>query len=111
LVSFKVDTAITDLSRFSNVLGYTYNLLKIFNPWLRTNKLSNPNKKTYIINFPKKEYLKNGFTYFEGDLVREVIDSTDLQKNIKPNSDSLPIDSELESKNLKKDTIKNEQPH
>jgi peptidoglycan lytic transglycosylase D len=111
LVSFKVDSTIVDLSAFSNSLGYTYNLLKTFNPWLRTNKLSNPNKKTYIINFPKKEYLKNGFTYFEGDLVREVIDSTDLQKNIKPNSDSLPIDSELESKNLKKDTIKNEQPH
>jgi membrane-bound lytic murein transglycosylase D len=111
LVSFKVDSAIVDLSAFSITLGYTYNLLKTFNPWLRTNKLSNPKRKTYIINFPKKEYLKNGFTYFEGDLVREVIDSTDLQKNTKSNADSLPIDSELEPKNLKKDTIRNEQPH
>jgi len=113
LVSFKIDSAITDLSKFSNTLGYTYNLLKIFNPWLRTNKLSNPNKKTYIINFPKKEYLKNGFTYFEGDLVKENIDSTILQKDIKTDSMVTPIDSEKEIKdfNLKKDTDKNEQPH
>ncbi len=113
LTTFKVDTAITDLSRFSVSLGYTYNLLKVFNPWLRKNTLSNPNKKTYAINFPKKEYLKNGFTYFEGDLVRENIDSATLQKNIMPDSVSLSIDSEKETKNLnlKKDTERNEQPH
>ena len=108
LVSFKVDSTIIDLSAFSNSLGYTYNLLKTFNPWLRTNKLSNPTKKKYIINFPKKEYLKNGFTYFEGDLVREVIDSTDAQNNVKSSFDSLPLDSEIKTKNLKKDTVRNE---
>lgn len=111
LVSFKVDSAIFDLSAFSNSLGYTYNLLKTFNPWLRTNKLSNPQKKIYIINFPKKEYLKSGFTYFEGDLVREIIDSTNTQSSVKSHSDSLPVDSEIETKNLKKDTVRNEQPH
>jgi hypothetical protein len=112
LVSFKVDTAITDLSRFSNALGYTYNLLKTFNPWLRTNKLSNPNKKIYVINFPKKEDLKNGFTYFEGDLVRESVDSATVQNNTKIDSIA-PVDSGNELKNiiLKKDTDKNEQPH
>jgi hypothetical protein len=113
LVSFKVDTAIADLAKFSVDLGYTYNLLKIFNPWLRTNKLSNPNKKTYNINFPKKEYLKNGFTYFEGDLVREVIDSNSFQNSIKIDSITAPIDSgnELENIILNQDTTKNEQPH
>src|ERR1700758_249281 len=116
LIAFKIDSAITDLTSFSVSLGYTYNLLKIFNPWLRTNKLSNPDKKTYIINFPKKEYLKNGFTYFEGDLVRENIDSTiiDSALQIKSKTDSLllPADSEKEEKNLnlKDDTDKNEQP-
>lgn len=110
LISFKVDTAITDLSKFSNSLGYTYNLLKIFNPWLRTSKLSNPDKKTYIICFPQKEYLKNEFTYFEGDLVREKIDSTLLQKNVKADSFSTPTDLGKEVKNLnsKKDIDKND---
>lgn len=111
LVSFKVDSAITNLAAFSIALGYTYNLLKTFNPWLRTNILSNPNKKTYIINFPKKEYLKNGFTYFEGDLVREIFDSATIQNNAKTDSIA-PVDSGNESNNiiLKKDTTKNEQP-
>ena len=111
LIPFKVDTAITDLSRFATSLGYTYNLLKIFNPWLRKNALPNLTKKTYIINFPKKEYLKNGFTYFEGDLVRESVDSTMVQKNVNIDSAFPIIDSEKETKNLKKDTQKNEQPH
>lgn len=111
LTSYKIDTAITDLTRFSVSLGYTYNLLKIFNPWLRKNKLSNINKKKYIINFPKKEYLKNGFTYFEGDLVRETVDTTILINNIKTDSTPLLPDLEKELKNTRKDTEKNEQPH
>jgi len=111
LTHFKVDTAISDLSRFSISLGYDYNLLKIFNPWLRKNKLSNPNKKTYVINFPKKEYLKNGFTYFEGDLVRETSDTTSIENKIKPDSNSLSTDSGKEIKNIRKDIEKNEQPH
>lgn len=112
LKSFKVDSAIADLSNFSDALGYNYNLLKIFNPWLRKNKLSNPNKKTYIINFPKKEYLKNGFTYFEGDLVRETLDTTALINNIKTDSSlSTDTEKEIEKLNTRKDTEKNEQPH
>jgi membrane-bound lytic murein transglycosylase D len=114
LVSFKVDTAVGNLTNFATSLGYTYNLLKIFNPWLRKNTLSNPNKKTYLINFPKKEYLKNGFTYFEGDLIREDIDSF-LLKKITTDSISIPVDSDKKDKSvtipLKKDTEKNEQPH
>ncbi|HXD93252.1 MAG TPA: lytic transglycosylase domain-containing protein [Bacteroidia bacterium] len=111
LTPYKVDTAVIDLSRFAVSLGYTYNLLKIFNPWLRKNTLPNPTKKTYVINFPKKEYLKNGFTYFEGDLVRESLDTTVGQKNVKLDSILPSNDSEKEIKNLKKDTEKNEQPH
>lgn len=110
LTSYKVDTAITDLSKFATSLGYNYNLLKIFNPWLRKNTLPNPNKKTYVINFPKKEYLKNGFTYFEGDLVRETLDTT-AKKITKTDSVVRASDSEKEIKNIKKDTEKNEQPH
>ena len=96
LQTFRIDSAISDLNRFALSLGYTYNLLKIFNPWLRKNKLSNPNKKIYLINFPKKEYLKNGFTYFEGDLIREKTDSS--SQLLKPDSLYPVIDSEKESK-------------
>lgn len=110
LISFKVDTAIADLSIFATSLNYNYNILKIFNPWLRKNKLSNLTKKTYTICFPKKEYLKNGFTYFEGDLVRESIDSMFLQKSEKTDSISTQGDVRKEVKNLnsKKDIGKNE---
>lgn len=109
LIAFKVDTAITDLSRFSVSLGYTYSLLKTFNPWLRTNRLSNLTKKTYIIKFPKKEYIKNGFSYLEGDLVREENDSILMPYQKKDSVARLP-DSIKEDENLKskKDSLKNE---
>lgn len=48
-----VDSAITDLADFAIGQGSNYKMLKMFNPWLRTIKLPNPEHKKYIIELPK----------------------------------------------------------
>lgn len=103
-VLLKVDSSITNLSVFAESRGYTNDILKTYNPWLIANTLSNPERKTYIIRFPKKEYLKK----ISGNLnpVNERIDSVLLQKEIKQDSIIIKPDSNAE---LKKDTEQDEQ--
>jgi hypothetical protein len=48
----KVDTVITDIARFSKNLGINYKTLKLYNPWLRENKLNNKTRKEYSIKIP-----------------------------------------------------------
>ncbi len=49
-----IDSAITDMVAFANKYNTNYKIFKILNPWLRAHKLSNKNKKTYILKMPKK---------------------------------------------------------
>jgi hypothetical protein len=51
-----VDTPVEDFAEFAGRYSINYKVLKIFNPWLRDNKLSNPGGKTYYISIPKKGY-------------------------------------------------------
>ncbi|TND10058.1 MAG: lytic murein transglycosylase [Bacteroidetes bacterium] len=60
-VTVKVDSGITDLPAFALAQGYTYKMLKYFNPWLISGKLNNPEKKTYLLQFPKKGVKVYGF--------------------------------------------------
>lgn len=99
LTSYKVDSAVQDLSLFAAKLGYDYNTLKIFNPWLRSTKLSNPEKKTYIINFPKKEFMRKDFAYLEGDLLRDRNDSV------------VQVKKDSNEKNIQKKDTANERSH
>lgn len=48
----EVDTAITDIARFSKELGINYKVMKLHNPWLRENKLNNKSRKLYHIKIP-----------------------------------------------------------
>ena len=48
----EVDTAITDIARFSKDLGINYKIMKLHNPWLRENKLNNKSRKLYQIKIP-----------------------------------------------------------
>ena len=50
--NFKVDTAITNLARFSKQMGINYKILKIHNPWLIQNHLNNKSRKLYNIKIP-----------------------------------------------------------
>ncbi|MBS1647182.1 MAG: lytic transglycosylase domain-containing protein [Bacteroidetes bacterium] len=66
--TFLVDSTLHNLSAFANTLGYSYDVLRFFNPWLLTNTLPNPNHKKYVIRLPKTAYLKQGIPFFEGAL-------------------------------------------
>lgn len=48
----KVDTVITDIALFSKNMGINYKTLKLYNPWLRENKLNNASRKLYEIKIP-----------------------------------------------------------
>lgn len=48
-----VDTTINNLADFAIAQGINYKILKMFNPWLRTNSLTNNGNKKYIIEIPK----------------------------------------------------------
>jgi membrane-bound lytic murein transglycosylase D len=103
-ILLKVDSSITNLAAFAESRNYTNQILKTFNPWLIANTLTNPERKTYIIRFPKKEYLKK----ITGTLIpsdEKIIPDT-LKKEIKPDSLILKPDSATE---LKKDTDKDGQ--
>ena len=45
----KVDTAITNITRFAKSYGMTYKEFKRFNPWLREAHLNNKSRKEYFI--------------------------------------------------------------
>jgi len=69
--SIKVDTAI-NLAILATKAETDINIIKVFNPWIKGDYISNPDKKVYTITLPKKEFLKysfdeNGF-YFSKDL-------------------------------------------
>ncbi len=48
-----IDTTIHNLADFAISQKVNYKILKLFNPWLRTNSLTNSEKKKYIIEIPK----------------------------------------------------------
>ena len=49
----KVDTAITDITRFAKNYGMTYKEFKRFNPWLREAHLNNKSRKEYFIKIKR----------------------------------------------------------
>lgn len=48
----EVDTAITNIARFSKQMGVNYKMMKIYNPWLLQNHLNNKSRKLYHIALP-----------------------------------------------------------
>jgi hypothetical protein len=48
-----VATPIPSLAQFAKEQGTTYRMLKLYNPWLISSKLSNPTKKIYAIKIPQ----------------------------------------------------------
>lgn len=49
----EVDSSISDIAEFANALGTNYKTVKILNPWLKNNKLSNKGGKVYEILLPE----------------------------------------------------------
>jgi membrane-bound lytic murein transglycosylase D len=52
----KVDSAVTDFTKFADVFGINYKILKLHNPWLREKHLNNSTRKEYLIEIPEKGY-------------------------------------------------------
>ena len=50
----EINGPVQSLGDFAKKYGTTYRLLKIYNPWLRSYKLTNSKKKTYRIKIPKR---------------------------------------------------------
>ena len=48
----KVDTAIANIASFAKHFNTNYKELKLYNPWLRENKLNNKSRKLYHIKVP-----------------------------------------------------------
>ena len=69
----KVDSSVPNLTDFAIEKGINYQLLKDANPWLRTNKIINNERKELFIKIPTQEYLKNpekgGRVHFENWVV------------------------------------------
>lgn len=51
-----IDSSITDLSVYAKGIGYNYKILKAYNPWLRSNKLTLKTVTSYTLDIPKKEF-------------------------------------------------------
>ena len=51
----KVDTPIVNIASFAKKYGINYKELKLYNPWLRENKLNNKSRKVYYIKIPEKQ--------------------------------------------------------
>ncbi len=51
-----IDGPVEDFADFAKDHGTNYKMLKMFNPWLRDNKLTNQRGKVYHINLPQKGY-------------------------------------------------------
>jgi len=51
----EVDSSVTSWLAFAQEQNISYKLLKEFNPWLRSTKLTNSSRRTYEIKLPKKE--------------------------------------------------------
>jgi hypothetical protein len=54
----KVDSTINNLTDFAKGYGISYQLLKDSNPWLRSNRLKNVERREYLIKIPQKEALR-----------------------------------------------------
>lgn len=52
--TIQVDSAITNIATFAKNYGMNYKEFKIYNPWLRENKLNNKSRKVYDIKIPIK---------------------------------------------------------
>jgi membrane-bound lytic murein transglycosylase D len=53
-----INYTVKDLAQFAKKYEINYKLLKIFNPWLRNNMLSNRGRKNYIIKIPQASEVK-----------------------------------------------------
>lgn len=76
--TIKVDSSITNLSRFAKAVQTNIAHLKLFNPWLLGDKLENPDKHIFEIKIPKQG--NTDYSNYYADLIKsELSDSGNVQ--------------------------------
>lgn len=76
--TIKVDSSITNLTRFAKSVKCNIALIKLFNPWLVGDNLINPEKHVYEFKIPKKP--NADYSSYYTDLIKsEIIDSNSVQ--------------------------------
>jgi membrane-bound lytic murein transglycosylase D len=65
----KVDSAVTNFAQFAASYSINYKILKLFNPWLRENFLTNKTGKSYMIKIP--EGSKRSYPEIVGEINEE----------------------------------------
>ncbi len=71
-----IDSSISNLPVFAKNMNINYRILKEFNPWLRSDKLTNPAGKKYILTFPKKGFEKFDELLSEIDNAEQIFNDT-----------------------------------
>jgi len=71
-----VDSSITNLPVFAKTMNINYRLLKEFNPWLRSDKLTNAGKKKYLLTLPKKGFEEFDKLLSEIDNAEQIFNDT-----------------------------------
>ena len=75
----KVDSSITNLKEFAAHLNIDILTLKTLNPWLRGDKLTNPEKLIYEFKIPKNKHLDLS-AYFDDVFPKEITTDTLIKK-------------------------------
>jgi membrane-bound lytic murein transglycosylase D len=71
-----IDSSINNLPVFAKSMNINYRLLKEFNPWLRSDMLTNPGKKKYILTLPKKGFEEFDKLLAEIDNAEQIFNDT-----------------------------------
>lgn len=73
-----ISDSVKDLALFAFQQGTNYKILKLLNPWLRNNSLTNKDKKSYIIKIPAEGYRTHSreLSKSEADSMGLISDST-----------------------------------
>lgn len=63
IYTLTVDSSVPSWSDWAKQQAVNYKILKLFNPWLRTAKLTNPDSTKYVLQMPKEQiYIFSGDT-------------------------------------------------
>ena len=78
-----VDSTIHDLSGFSKKIGIDIKTLRVFNPWLKTERLPNPENKKYIIEIPVNKTFSRAIEIESGVLDSTVKEMSTIENSAK----------------------------
>lgn len=96
----KVDSSITNLGHFAKSVQCNKALIKLFNPWLLSDHLDNPDRHVYEIKIPKQS--NADYSSYYSDLIKsEIQDSVEVAI-----TDSVPVENVINHLVIEKENLK-----